>query len=78
MDEDKKLRSAVDYYFIQEDSSRFKVSLPYMPYFYILPKKDCAQEVTAYLTKKFVGSLSKVEVVTKEDLELVIMMHFKT
>lgn len=26
LDEDKRLRSAVDYYFIQEDGSRFKVS----------------------------------------------------
>ena len=27
MDEDKRLISAVDYYFIQEDGSRFKVSM---------------------------------------------------
>jgi len=61
----------VDYYFIQEDGSRFKVSYPYKPYFYILTRKECIQEVSAFLTKKFSGSLAKVEVVTKEDLDLV-------
>ncbi|GLG99117.1 DNA polymerase epsilon catalytic subunit [Gryllus bimaculatus] len=70
LDEDRKLVSAVDYYFIQEDGSRFKASLPYRPYFYILPKKDCIQEVIGYLTKKFSGLLLKVEVVSKEDLDL--------
>lgn len=71
MDEDKRLVSAVDYYFIQEDGSRFKVSYPYKPYFYILTKKECVQEVSAFITKKFSGSLAKVEMVTKEDLDLV-------
>nr|CAD7570292.1 unnamed protein product [Timema californicum] len=61
LDEDKRLISAMDYYFIQEDDTRFKVSLPFKPYFYILTKKDCTQEVSAYLTKKFGGSLTKVE-----------------
>nr|CAD7258615.1 unnamed protein product [Timema shepardi] len=70
LDEDKRLISAMDYYFIQEDDTRFKVSLPFKPYFYILTKKDCTQEVSAYLTKKFGGSLTKVEVMTKEDLDL--------
>ncbi|XP_069681734.1 DNA polymerase epsilon catalytic subunit 1 [Periplaneta americana] len=70
LDQDKRLVSAVDYYFIQEDGSRFKVSFPYMPYFYILTRKECIQEVSAFLTKKFSGSLAKVEVVSKEDLDL--------
>nr|CAD7589121.1 unnamed protein product [Timema genevievae] len=70
LDEDKRLISAMDYYFIQEDDTRFKVSLPFKPYFYILTKKDCTQEVSAYLTKKFSGSLTKAEVMTKEDLDL--------
>jgi len=68
----------VDYYFIQEDGSRFKVSYPYMPYFYILTRKECIQEVSAFLTKKFSGSLAKVEVVTKEDLDLVCYLHAVT
>ena len=39
LDEDKRLVAAVDYYFIQEDGARFKVSLPFQPYFYIRIKK---------------------------------------
>ncbi|XP_014243351.1 DNA polymerase epsilon catalytic subunit A [Cimex lectularius] len=70
LDEDKRLISAVDYYFIQEDGSRFKASLPYQPYFLILVKKECIQEVSAYLTKRFAGTLLSVELVIKEDLDL--------
>ncbi|KAG8226587.1 hypothetical protein J437_LFUL007279 [Ladona fulva] len=70
LDEDKRLISAVDYYFIKEDGSRFKASLPYMPYFLILTKKGCMEEVSAFLTKKYSGSLAKVEPVVKEDLDL--------
>nr|XP_021531028.1 DNA polymerase epsilon catalytic subunit A-like [Aotus nancymaae] len=39
LDEDKRLVSAVDYYFIQDDGSRFKVALPYKPYFYTCNQK---------------------------------------
>ncbi|KAG8329998.1 hypothetical protein J6590_073656 [Homalodisca vitripennis] len=70
LDEDKRLVSAVDYYFIQEDGNRFKVSLPYSPYFYILTKKELTQEVSAFISKKFSGSVLSVENVTKEDLDL--------
>ncbi|KAG7176387.1 DNA polymerase epsilon catalytic subunit A-like [Homarus americanus] len=70
LNEDKRLVSAVDYYFIQEDGSRFKVSLPYRPYFYVMTKTDVIQDVTTYLTKKFSGHLATVEVVRKEDLDL--------
>ncbi|XP_014281923.1 DNA polymerase epsilon catalytic subunit 1 [Halyomorpha halys] len=70
LDEDKRLISAVDYYFIQEDGSRFKVTLPYQPYFLILVKKECIQEVSAFLSKKFAGVLADVQPVIKEDLDL--------
>ncbi|XP_064102350.1 DNA polymerase epsilon catalytic subunit A-like [Macrobrachium nipponense] len=70
LDEDKRLLSAVDYYFIQEDGSRFKVSLPYRPYFFVMVKKDVIQDVTTFLSKKFSGLLASVEIVQKEDLDL--------
>lgn len=73
MDEDKRLVSAVDYYFIQEDGSRFKASFVFLPYFYILPRKDYTQELMGYLSKKYAGILARVEVVCKEDLDLVII-----
>ncbi|XP_060547856.1 DNA polymerase epsilon catalytic subunit A [Pantherophis guttatus] len=70
LDEDKRLVSAVDYYFIQEDGSRFKVALPYRPYFYIAAQKGCDREVSSFLSKKFQGKIAKLEIVPKEDLDL--------
>ncbi|KAG0692675.1 DNA polymerase epsilon catalytic subunit A [Chionoecetes opilio] len=70
LNEEKRLISAVDYYFIQEDGSRFKVSLPYRPYFYIMTKKEATREVATFLSKKFTGVVAKVEPVQKEDLDL--------
>uniref|UniRef100_E9QAP5 DNA polymerase epsilon catalytic subunit n=1 Tax=Mus musculus TaxID=10090 RepID=E9QAP5_MOUSE len=70
LDEDKRLVSAVDYYFIQDDGSRFKVALPYMPYFYIAARKGCDREVSSFLSKKFQGKIAKLENVPKEDLDL--------
>lgn len=42
-----------------------------MPYFYVLTKRELIQEVTQYLSKKFVGIFGKIETVAKEDLDLV-------
>lgn len=70
LDEDKRLVSAVDFYFVQEDGSRFKVAYPFRPYFYLAAKKGCEHEVAAYLTKRFSGSVTSVEPVVKEDLDL--------
>lgn len=47
---------------------RFKVSLPYRPYFYILIKPETLQETMAYLGKKYNGPLTSMEIVKKEDL----------
>jgi len=41
LDENKRLVSAVDFYFIEEDGQRFKATVPYQPYFYIATKKVC-------------------------------------
>ncbi|OWR54597.1 DNA polymerase [Danaus plexippus plexippus] len=70
LDEDKRLVAAVDYYFIEMDGSRFKVSLVFQPYFLVLARKECEQEVIQYLSKKFAGTIHKIEVVEKEDLDL--------
>ena len=61
LDEDKKLIAAVDYYFIQEDGERFKVSLPFNPYLYILIKKEAIQETVSFISKKFGQFISKME-----------------
>ncbi|KAL6465246.1 hypothetical protein MHYP_G00253790 [Metynnis hypsauchen] len=70
LDDDKRMISAVDYYFIQEDGNRFKVALPYKPYFYIATRKNCEREVISFLSKKFQGKVAKLEIVPKEDLDL--------
>ncbi|KAL9963852.1 hypothetical protein ACROYT_G027403 [Oculina patagonica] len=70
IDDDKKLVSAVDLYFIQDDGGRFRVPLPYKPYFYILAKKDTDREVATFLNRKFGGLISSIETVAKEDLDL--------
>lgn len=71
MEDDKRLLSGVDYYFIEEDATRFKVSLPYLPYFYILCRKNTFEEVSTFLSKKYAGILVKIETTYKEDLDLV-------
>ncbi|XP_013399576.1 DNA polymerase epsilon catalytic subunit A [Lingula anatina] len=70
LDEDKKLVSAVDYYFVQDDGGRFKVSLPFKPYFYVATKANCEREVASFLMKKYAGKMAAVETVNKEDLDL--------
>lgn len=65
--------AAVDYYFIQDDGSRFRVTQPFQPYFYLLAKKEYVQEVVAYISKKFAGSFTSIDTVMKEDLDLVII-----
>lgn len=70
MDEDKKLNACMDYYFMEEDGKRFKVSQIFKPYFYILIKKENTQEVTQFLQKKYIGMIHKIESVIKEDLDM--------
>ncbi|XP_076126347.1 DNA polymerase epsilon catalytic subunit A [Alosa pseudoharengus] len=70
LDDDKRLISAVDYYFIQDDGRRFKVALPFKPYFYVATRKNCEREVISFLSKKFQGKVAKLEVCPKEDLDL--------
>ncbi len=70
LDEDRRLVAAVDYYFLQEDGARFKVSLPFQPYLYVLVRKEFLQETQAFLSKKYTGLIAKMELVDKEDLDL--------
>ncbi|XP_013170989.1 PREDICTED: DNA polymerase epsilon catalytic subunit A [Papilio xuthus] len=70
LDEDKRLVAAMDYYFIEMDGSRFKVSLTFQPYFLISSRKECEQEVIQYLSKKYAGTIHKIDIVEKEDLDL--------
>lgn len=71
LNDDKRLVSAVDYYFIEEYGQRFKVSLVYRPYFFILTRKGCTKEVSIFLAKKYAGVIVSLDEVAKEDLDLV-------
>uniref|UniRef100_A0A1I8H307 DNA polymerase epsilon catalytic subunit n=1 Tax=Macrostomum lignano TaxID=282301 RepID=A0A1I8H307_9PLAT len=70
IDEEKRLVSAVDYYFLRDDGSRFKVSMPYRPYFYAAVRSGCEHEVLSYLSKKYSGKFASLDLLEKEDLEL--------
>jgi DNA polymerase epsilon subunit 1 len=69
-DDQKRLVSSVDFFFVEEDGSRFKVSFPYQPYFYIQTKPDTEKEVVAYYSKRFAGRIAGMDLVEKEDLDL--------
>lgn len=58
---------------MQEDGTRFKVSYPFSPYFYVLTRRELLQDVTQFLSKKFSGSINKIEIVTKDDLDMVFL-----
>lgn len=61
---------------MEEDGTRFKVSYPFKPYFYVLTHKSILQDVSQFLFKKFSGTIGKIEEVTKEDLDLVSTYFF--
>ncbi|XP_039270554.2 DNA polymerase epsilon catalytic subunit A-like [Styela clava] len=69
LDEDKKMISAVDFYFLQDDGERFKVSVPFKPYFYVLTKRGTEKEVISFLQRKF-PKIFSIEIKKKEDLDL--------
>ena len=71
MDENKCLVSAVDFYFIEEDGGRFKATLPYQPYFYILTKTDTERDVSSYLSRRLTGRIAGIDLVDKEDMDMV-------
>ncbi|VDK32832.1 unnamed protein product [Taenia asiatica] len=72
LDDSKNLVSAVDFYFIQSDDRRFKVSRPYLPYFLVSVDgdQDVETEVTTFLSREFAGRIIRIEVVEKEDLDM--------
>lgn len=62
---------------MEEDGKRFKVSLPFQPYFYILVPKESIQEVTQFLKRKFDVLITNIENNKKEDLDLVSFTYKK-
>ena len=71
-EEDGALRgkSGVDFYFIEDDASSFKVTVYYQPYFYIACRPKTESSVEEWLLKKYEGSIARIERGNKEDLKL--------
>eukprot|EP01147_Barroeca_monosierra_P003730 gene3730-8364_t len=69
-DAEENVRSAVDFYFMEEDGGRFKAAFPYQPYFFIKVKENTAVEVEQYLKRKYDSRIVSIELVEKEDLSL--------
>ncbi|KAI8985142.1 hypothetical protein BDB01DRAFT_896693 [Pilobolus umbonatus] len=71
-------KSAVDYYFINDNCETFKATMKYSPYFYIGCKvysynfmhiPGTEQEVEDYLSRRFDNVIEKMQVIQKKDLK---------
>ncbi|KAL6048727.1 DNA polymerase epsilon catalytic subunit [Balamuthia mandrillaris] len=61
-------KMAVDYYFMEEDGTTFKATVPYHPYFYLDVKPKFFAEVEDCLRRKF--ELHDIQAVEKHDLSM--------
>lgn len=66
------LKSAVSYYFLDEQGKTFKAQTPFFPYFWLDIKEEMYfGEVEAALRRNYSGLISQIEVIKKQDLDLV-------
>jgi len=63
-------KSAVDYFFYEQDGGTFKATVNFSPYFLIGVKQGSHSNAEAYLRRRFEGKFSEIEIVEKEDLDL--------
>lgn len=63
-------KSAVDYYFIQDDASMFKVTIPFQPYFLVGCRIGTEGIVEDWLRRKYEGLIVSTSKEAKEDLKL--------
>uniref|UniRef100_A0A914D6Q0 DNA polymerase epsilon catalytic subunit n=1 Tax=Acrobeloides nanus TaxID=290746 RepID=A0A914D6Q0_9BILA len=64
----KTVISVVDFYFLQDDGSRFKISYPFKPYLYVGTTPGYELHVASYLGKKY--NYITIDHVEKENLDL--------
>lgn len=62
--------AGLDLYFLEMTGARFKATIVYQPYFFVLPKAEHLSEVHRFLERKYAGHIAKAEAVEKEDLDL--------
>ncbi|XP_055677958.1 DNA polymerase epsilon catalytic subunit 1 [Lutzomyia longipalpis] len=70
LNDDRQLVAGLDMYFLEMTGARFKATIVYQPYFFVLPKAGQFSEVHRFLDRKYAGHIAKSEAVEKEDLEL--------
>lgn len=63
-------RSGVDFYFIQDDASQFKVTIVYQPYFLVECYAGTEPVVEEWLKRRFEGVLHSVERKQVDDLQM--------
>jgi len=64
-------RSGVDLYFLSDDSTTFKSTLYYAPYFYVaVPDQTFITDMASFLTRKYESNSITVTPVDKEDLDM--------
>ena len=71
LDEESRIIAVVDFFFMAYDGGRFKVSLPFQPYFCVAAMEGATHEVASFISKKYHGVVARTEVIDKEDLDLV-------
>ena len=65
-------------FFIADDGSWTKCQFPYKPYFYLLVEDEYIREGVFYLNKQYGDSLDSLDVIEKEDLDLINHLSGKT
>lgn len=63
-------RSALDFYFIEDDGSSFKATIVHSPYFLICCKDKKENDVQVFLKRQFADTIETVETIKKENLDL--------
>ncbi|PIA19573.1 DUF1744-domain-containing protein [Coemansia reversa NRRL 1564] len=69
-EERNSTKSAVDYYFLEQDGGSFKCTLLFKPYFYIICTPGSEAEVEEWLVRRFDRLVDHVESVEREDLQM--------
>ncbi|MFH4974025.1 hypothetical protein AB6A40_000734 [Gnathostoma spinigerum] len=68
-DQTKVILSVCDFYFLQENGDRFKISYPFRPYLFLMVISSHEHQACAHLLKKYHGIIT-ADVIEKEDLDL--------
>jgi DNA polymerase epsilon subunit 1 len=69
-------KSAVDFYFLDEEGGGFKATLQYNPYFLVACKSGMEVEVEEYLRRRYEDLIANVVRLQKEDLRMVSSTPF--